>query len=86
MNVLGTLAKAIKKGVYAAQKDLGKDLIGKNVIRNGTTFLVVDVTKDKIILSGTESELEQTNTINLKAFLSKKVKIIPDEKTTEVKS
>ena len=82
MNVSATLAKAIKKGVYAKQKKLGKDLIGKNVVRNGTTFLVVGVSvkDDKIMVSGTETEIEQTNTFKLRSFLSKKVMVIPDEK------
>ncbi len=80
MNVLATLAKTIKKNVFAKQKDVAKSLVGKNVIRNGTTFLIVDVSKDKIVVSATGTEIEQTNTFNLKSFLSKKIAVISDEK------
>jgi hypothetical protein len=80
MNVSVTLAKAVKKGVYSKQKGIAKDLVGKNVIRNGTTFLVVSVSQDKIIVSATGTEIEQTNTFILKSFLSKKITVIEDEK------
>ena len=80
MGALATLTKTIKKNALSKQKDIAKSLVGKNVIRNGTSFLVVDVSKDKIIVSATGTEIEQTNTFNLKSFLSKKITVISDEK------
>jgi len=80
MNISSTLAKTIKKGVYAKQKNVMKGLVGKHIVRNGTKFLVVSVDKEKVIVSASGTDLEQTNTFNLKSFVSKKISVVNDEK------
>jgi hypothetical protein len=70
----------IRSNVFSNQAGKVHNLKGKYVVRDGVTFLVVDVDwkKGKIIVSDTKTNVDNKTTFAIKSFLSKAV--VPMEK------
>ena len=70
------LFSEIRSRVYAAQVKKLKGLVGRHVVRDGVTFLVVSASKGKVVVSDTKTPLKQTTTFSARSFLSKAVEIM----------
>lgn len=72
------LADDIKAVVAKEQFGMLDELEGKHVVRDGVVFYVVKVDRrnDRVVVSDTKTEFEQTTTFAMRSFLGKKVEVL----------
>jgi hypothetical protein len=73
------LVERIQAKVYRKQARLARKLKGKYVERNGITFLIIGIKGGIMTISDTRSPSNKTDKVSVKAFLSKKVRILEGE-------
>lgn len=85
MNVAKGLFAKLREKVYDAQAGTVAGLAGKHVVRDGVTFLVVRVDKNKVVVSDTKTPLKTTTTFSKRSFMSKAVEVLEPEGGDEKK-